>query len=227
MKIRFKCDHRKEMIFMDSQAREAREMTKQLPFKKRLVNFWFYNKWVVVGVIFVILTIAMTIYEITNVQSYDSVVAVYTGDAVPEDTAGKIQAELSEYCNDVNQDGDISVSVTPMSGSHSRLSEEAVAVETRLMGELNAGTNDIYIVDKEYYDFLMDNDYGDCFSNVYPLNENGALMEKMGLSGEYYLLVRDLYPADDGKADKRAAHNNAVAIYEHLAGIAHDDPVAE
>lgn len=212
---------------MDSQAREAREMTKQLPFKKRLINFWFYNKWIVAGVILVILTIALTIYEVTNVQSYDSLVAVYSGDAVPEDVAGKIQAELTEYCNDVNQDGNISVSVTPMSGSRDDGSEEAVAVETRLMSELNSGTNDIYIVDKEYYDFLMDNDYAECFSQVYPLNENGALMEKMGLSGEYYLLVRDLYPAHEGKADKRAAHNNAVAIYEHLAGIAHDDSAAE
>ncbi len=205
---------------MDNQAREAKEMTKQLPFKKRLINFWFYRKWVVIAIIFVILTIALTIYEITNVPAYDALVAVYTGDAMPEETAAKLQAELQEFSNDINEDGQISVSVTPMSGSRDDGSEEAVAVETRLMSELNSGSNDLYIVDREYYDFLMDNDYGECFSHVYPLNENGPLMERLGLSGEYYLLVRDLYPAHEGKADKRAAHNNAVAIYENIAGIA-------
>ncbi len=205
---------------MDNQAREAKEMTKQLPFKKRLINFWFYKKWVVIAIIFVILTIALTIYEITNVPAYDALVAVYTGDAMPEETAAKLRAELQEFSNDINEDGQISVSVTPMSGSRDDGSEEAVAVETRLMSELNSGSNDLYIVDREYYDFLMDNDYGECFSHVYPLNENGPLMERLGLSGEYYLLVRDLYPAHEGKADKRAAHNNAVAIYENIAGIA-------
>ena len=205
---------------MDNQAREAKEMTKQLPFKKRLINFWFYRKWVVIAIIFVILTIALTIYEITNVPAYDALVAVYTGDAVTEETAAKLQAELQQFSNDINEDGQISVSVTPMSGSRDDGSEEAVAVETRLMSELNSGSNDLYIVDREYYDFLMDNDYGECFSHVYPLNENGPLMERLGLSGEYYLLVRDLYPAHEGKADKRAAHNNAVAIYENIAGIA-------
>lgn len=205
---------------MDNQAREAKEMTKQLPFKKRLINFWFYRKWVVIAIIFVILTIALTIYEITNVPAYDALVAVYTGDAMPEETAAKLQAEFQEFSNDINEDGQISVSVTPMSGSRDKGSEEAVAVETRLMSELNSGSNDLYIVDREYYDFLMDNDYGECFSHVYPLNENGPLMERLGLSGEYYLLVRDLYPAHEGNADKRAAHNNAVAIYENIAGIA-------
>ena len=205
---------------MDNQAREAKEMTKQLPFKKKLINFWFYRKWVVIAIIFVILTIALTIYEITNVPAYDVLVAVYTGDAMPEETAAKLQAELQEFSNDINEDGQISVSVTPMSGSRDDGSEEAVAVETRLMSELNSGSNDLYIVDREYYDFLMDNDYGECFSHVYPLNENGPLMERLGLTGEYYLLVRDLYPAHEGKADKRAAHNNAVAIYENIAGIA-------
>ena len=205
---------------MDNQAREAKEMTKQLPFKKRLINFWFYRKWVVIAIIFVILTIALTIYEITNVPAYDALVAVYTGDAVTEETAAKLQAELQEFSNDVNEDGQVSVSITPMSGSRDDGSEEAVAVETRLMSELNSGSNDLYIVDREYYDFLMDNDYGECFSHVYPLNENGPLMERLGLSGEYYLLVRDLYPAHEGNADKRAAHNNAVAIYENIAGIA-------
>lgn len=205
---------------MDNQAREAKEMTKQLPFKKKLINFWFYRKWVVIAIIFVILTIALTIYEITNVPAYDALVAVYTGDAMPEETAAKLQAELQEFSNDINEDGQISVSVTPMSGSRDDGSEEAVAVETRLMSELNSGSNDLYIVDREYYDFLMDNDYGECFSHVYPLNENGPLMERLGLTGEYYLLVRDLYPAHEGKADKRAAHNNAVAIYENIAGIA-------
>lgn len=212
---------------MDSQAQEAKKMTKELPFKERLVNFWFYRKWFVVAALLIVFTIVLTVYEITNVEPYDVLVAVYTGDAVTEDVAGNIRNEITEYCNDVNQDGVKSVSVTPMSGSREDGSEEAVAVETRLMSELNSGSNDLYIVDKEYYNFLMKDDYAECFSHIYPMGENAPLMERLGLSGEYYLMVRDLYPADDGKADKRAAHNNAITIYEHMAGIARDDPVGE
>lgn len=204
---------------MDNQAREAREMTKQLPFKERMINFWFYNKWIVLGVVAAIFVIVFTIYEINNTPSYDALVAVYTSSAMPDETVSKLNAALSEYCNDVNEDGQVSVSITPMSGNRQDGSEESVAVETRIMSELNSGDNDIYIVDQDYYDFLTGDVYGECFSQTYRFDPSSPLMQDLGYEGNLYLLVRDFYPSHEGKADKRAAYNNAVAIYQGIAGI--------
>ena len=203
---------------MDNQTREARKMTKELPFKERFINFWFYNKWIVLGIVFAIAVVVFTVYEVNNIQDYDALVAVYTGDAMTEETAWKLETALTPYCNDVNEDGLVTLSVTPISGSRKNGSEEAVAVETRIMSELNSGSNDIYIVDQEYLDFLMDDVYAECFSVVYPLNENEAFMQELGVSGELYLLVRDFYDSHQGNADKRAAYNNAIAIYQGISG---------
>ena len=204
---------------MDRQAKEAKEMTKNLPFAERLVNFWYYRKWVVVGVVAAVLVILLTIYEITNTPQYDLLAGMYLENAVADETVDTVTQELVQYSNDVNEDGDITVSVTPMTASRQYDNEDAVAVQTRIMGELNSGDTMLYIADQAYYDFLMESEYYECFSHVYDLSGNADFTEKVGYNGNLYLLVKDLYPSEEGDANKRAAHNNAVAIYMGIAGI--------
>ncbi len=207
---------------MDRQAREAKQMTKELPLKERLINFWYYKKWWVISAVAIILVLIITVYEISTTPQYDALVGIYTEGLASDEIVTNIENAFAEYSNDVNEDGSINVSATSAAASRQYASEDATAVETKIMSELNSGTNDIYVVDKAYYDFLMGDIYAECFCVEYDLSSNPEFMEKIGYSGELYLLVRDLYPSDEGDINKRASYNNAMAIYYGIAGIEAD-----
>lgn len=207
---------------MDRQAREAKKMTKELPFKERLINFWYYKKWWVISAVAIVLVLIMTVYEISTTPQYDALVGIYTESLASEEVVSNIENAFAEYSNDINEDGSVTVSATSVAASRQYANEEATAAETKIMSELNSGTNDIYVVDKAYYDFLMGGVYAECFGEEYDLSLNPEFMEKIGYSGELYLLVRDLYPSDEGDINKRASYNNAIAIYYGVAGIEAD-----
>ena len=59
----------------------------------------------------------------------------------------------------------------------------------------------------------------DCFDYELDLNTNPVIMEKIGYSGDLYLLVKSLYERESGDFKKRASHNNAVTIYEALSNF--------
>ena len=69
---------------------------------------------------------------------------------------------MLDFANDVNDDGVVTISLTPMIASREEESDEFVAVQTRLMSELDSGDNMIFIVDKPYRDYLMSGNNADC-----------------------------------------------------------------
>ena len=51
---------------MDRDAREAKAMTKELPVKDRMANFWYYKKWWIIGIAAALIVVAITVFEIVN-----------------------------------------------------------------------------------------------------------------------------------------------------------------
>lgn len=203
---------------MDRQAMEAKEMTKNLPFKERFINFWYYRKWLVIGIVAAVLIVALTIYEIFNVPQYDLYAGMYLEHAISDEGIDALITDMTQYSNDVNGDDRVTISMTPMIANTESETEELAAVQTRLMSELNSGDNMMFIVDQGYYDFLMNGDYRESFKYEFALSSVPELAEKVGYSGELYVLVKDLYPSEENNADKRLQHNNAIAIFSGISG---------
>ena len=204
---------------MDRDAREAKAMTKELPVKDRMANFWYYKKWWIIGIAVALIVVAITVFEIVNTPQYDLYVGYYSETAVSDETVNRIKETMLDFANDVNDDGVVTISLTPMIASREEESDEFVAVQTRLMSELDSGDNMIFIVDKPYRDYLMSGNNADCFDYELDLNTNPVIMEKIGYSGDLYLLVKSLYERESGDFKKRASHNNAVTIYEAFSNF--------
>ena len=147
---------------MDRDAREAKAMTKELPVKDRMANFWYYKKWWIIGIAAALIVVAITVFEIVNTPQYDLYVGYYSETAVSDETVNRIKETMLDFANDVNDDGVVTISLTPMIASREEESDEFVAVQTRLMSELDSGDNMIFIVDKPYRDYLMSGNNADC-----------------------------------------------------------------
>ena len=127
-----------------------------------MANFWYYKKWWIIGIAAALIVVAITVFEIVNTPQYDLYVGYYSETAVSDETVNRIKETMLDFANDVNDDGVVTISLTPMIASREEESDEFVAVQTRLMSELDSGDNMIFIVDKPYRDYLMSGNNADC-----------------------------------------------------------------
>lgn len=83
----------------------AGELTESSPVLRKLDNFWYHYKWVVIIALFFAVILIIGVVQICNRESYDIQVAVavpYTMDAEEKDD---FTALLTRYCKDYNGDG--------------------------------------------------------------------------------------------------------------------------
>ncbi len=204
---------------MDKDAQVAKEMTKNLPFKKRIVNFWYYKKWWVIAAVAAVVVIAITVYEIVSMPQYDLIVGYYSESGISDESVEKLKNTIAQYAQDINNDGRVTISITPMEASLDSETDELVAVETRLMSELTAGDNMLYICDKAYRDYLMSGDNAECFEAEFNMADRPELKQEIGyIDNTLYVLLKELYEREEDDADKRMAHNNAKTIFEGICG---------
>lgn len=204
---------------MDRDAQEAKKMTKDLPFKKKLANFWYYKKWWVITIAAAIVVMAITIYEIATMPQYDLTVGYYSELGISETNLEKLKDVIAQYTQDVNEDGRITISITPMQAGFEDGTDEAAVAETRLMSELTAGDTMLFICDKAYRDYLMSGNNAECFKDEFDMSENPELKQILNYEEDtLYVLLKDLYERDEDDADKRIEHNNAAIVLEGLRG---------
>ncbi len=204
---------------MDRDAKEAKEMTKSLPFKERLENFWYYKKWWVIAAVAAVVVIAITVYEIATMPQYDLVVGYYSENGISEESLAKLKNTLAQYSQDINNDGQVTISITPMEARFDIDSEELAAVETRLVSELMNGDNMLYICDQAYRDYLMSGNNAECFEEEFDMADRPHLKQEIGyVDDTLYVLRKELYEREEDNADKRMAHNNAATVFEGIRG---------
>ncbi len=210
-------DYLCEVAHMDKDAREAKKMTKELPFKERLSNFWYYKKWWVISAVAAVIVIAITIYEITAMPSYDLVVGYYSESGISEESVDKLKSELAQYATDINDDGRIIISLTPIQAVIDMGGDDYVAAETRLMSELESSDTMLFICDRAYRDMLMSGDNAECFEEEFNMADRPELKEIIGYPDDtLYVLRRTLYPREENDSNKRLEHNNAATVFEGI-----------
>ncbi len=205
---------------MDKQAREAREAYKQLPFKKRLENFWYYYRWALLGGIFVIVVLCFTISECAKRIPEDLTVSYYSESAISQETVSRMQTLFGASVEDLDGDMQRYVSVSPISGKIDEMSEQAMAVQQKFQVELAAGAAGAFVFDQGYYDRMM-NFYPEIIEKSVDMTQNAELKELLKLGDEpLYYIVRTLYANEQEKEKNIQLHDNACKVYDVITGAA-------
>lgn len=203
---------------MDKQAREAREAYKQLPFKKRLENFWYYYRWALIGGIFLIVVLCFTISECAKRIPEDLTISYYSESVISQEVVSRMQTIFGASVEDLDGDMQRYVSLSPISGKMDEMSEQAMAVQQKFQVELAAGTATAFVFDQGYYERMM-NLYPETVEKSIDMTQNAELKELLQLGDEpVYYVVRALYANEQGKEKNEQLHENALRVYDVIDG---------
>lgn len=133
-------------------------MTKE-QLHKKLENYWFYYKIHTIVAILVIAVMAVFISECANRVIPDMTVMVVSKSLVlSEDQTTKIQDMLSQYTDDVNNDGKNVAVLEVLTINEDTDMQMAAALRQKLMAEFATSNNTIFITDDEFFNYLNGED---------------------------------------------------------------------
>lgn len=128
----------------------------KMPFKKKLENFWYYYKIHTIVAVFVIISLAILITQCASRVDADmTVIIASTTVNFTDEQETALEQKLSQYTDDINNDGKKVVEVQKFyisdSPSDSQLN---AALEQKFATVLASSDATIYILDDGYYSQL-------------------------------------------------------------------------
>jgi len=125
--------------------------------------FWMYYKWHTIATVFVVLLIAITIYQNITAPKYDLTLTYAGPIAFAEKTSQKIEEGLSPLCKDVDENGETSVAFSPLHISMDLADAEyTMAMNTKLQLAFAEDETYLFILDKENAQRYQGEDADDC-----------------------------------------------------------------
>ncbi len=200
---------------MDAQKREAKELAKHLPLKKKIEHIWLYYKWWIIGAVIVAMLIAHTIYTVVTRLSYDMEMALYTQEYVSETKIAALEEYFSAFVPDVDGDGEKTVAVHAISVGLIGEEEGYAAVRTKISMELLTGAYPVFLVDDEFYEFLQLEGYQGAIESFREMNVLPEVCEILGIPDGKNLYWGTAIPYND---DANATHDMAVEVEKQLFG---------
>jgi hypothetical protein len=136
------------------------QMTRE-QFEKKWVNYWFYYKIHTIVAVLVVIVLAVLIKQCADRVDPDmTIVLVSNNTALSETQTQKLEAKLSKYTADINNDGHKSVQVTVLYMNKSQDGQMLQALQQKLMIEMAATDDAIYLTDDTYYKTLVKSSKG-------------------------------------------------------------------
>lgn len=206
---------------MDKQAREAKEMTKQLKGKEKWRNFWYYYRYHVIVGIFAFLIITYSLVECVNKPHYDLNISCYTSTMINDSNLTPITNELSKHIVDITKNDIAETDIIVNMASLEQTTEQTQAVLMKFSAELAAGESFGFLVDEEFYNMLTTN-YSECVAGVIPVNNIPLFKDTLNLADgqNFYWITKALYETEKDKPEKIAAFENAMKVQNYLQGLA-------
>lgn len=206
---------------MDKQAKEAKEQMKQLSFKEKWVNFWYYYKLHVVAALVVAFLVGFTVVECVNRIDYDLEISYYSASPISGEATDKLTELIKENVDDINANGQTDVFIASCFADPESLDEQTQATLMKLSAEIAAGETMLYLVDEVYYERLSLDAYDGAFEEFAEISTSQAVRDIFDLKdGEkLYMGIRAVYKKDkESKKDreKAAVHQNAKKALEYL-----------
>lgn len=90
---------------------EKKSYYKPQTMAQKADNFWYHNKWIVLGFAAVIIVLAVMITQCVNKKEYDLQIVYFSYTATLDTQTDKMADYFSEYVTDINGDGSADVQV--------------------------------------------------------------------------------------------------------------------
>ena len=202
---------------MDEQTKRGKELKKQLSPKEKRANFWYYYKIHVFVVIFAVVVIALTVYEIVTKVEDDLTVTYFSNTSISNERVTKLTDFITQFTKDIDGDAESMVSISPISGSLSDGGEQSVAAQTKYAAEIGSGHSMGFIVDRAYFD-AINKAYPDIIQEYCLITDNEAVAELLGIGAdeELYWITKALYNSELNKEKRIAMNENAHRVYQAL-----------
>lgn len=201
---------------MDKQAREAKEMVKNMTIKEKFSHFWSYYKIHTIVTLVILGLIGVTIYQIASKKEYDLEIQFYGTRMVSEEQAAALEDYLKDYVDDIDGDGEKTVKLI-RTGSLSEMGAAGYG-NMKFTAELAAGQYTIYILNEELYDSFSKND-NEMFSQSFDIRENSKCVELLGMTETdeptYWCIVKlpeSIQDKPESKLKMQNAENATNAI---------------
>lgn len=197
--------------------------------------FWDYYKWFVISGVIVILLVLITISQCSSAPKYDMKVTYAGSRPYSDEDVQKTENIISEFAGDTNEDGEISVGLTPLVFSNSvENSEYNYALVTKLTLTFSDHYSFLFLMDKEQAEAqLAKEDYDGLFNSldeyapsdadvikgedgkIYAVSlKNSKLMTDNNIKcDDLYILVRLNYKEDEHNI---AVHEQSLKAAEAL-----------
>ena len=140
------------------------ELTPQSEFGKKLDNFWYYNKWKVIGAIFVLAILAICLFQCMTRETYDLSIVYGGAMSASDERSQAMRAALSDVEPDGIGDKGIGLTVLEIYGEdyakeHQNSFNSVVNNNnyTNLCQLITAGEYSILILDRWIYEDIKGN----------------------------------------------------------------------
>lgn len=206
---------------MDKQAKEAKQMAKNLPLKEKIGYIWLYYKWWIISVIALVLVIGGTVHEMVTRPKYDLEIAYYTEKSVPEETIVKLEEYFAQFVEDFDGDGNKAVRIYLTSMALGGENPEAqMALQMKFTAELSAGTYPVILSDEYFNEVLLQESYVGVGDKERAFTEVEALAEISGAEegNNVYWRTRALYENEKKKEERVIQYQNSSKTEKAIFG---------
>lgn len=144
----------KKMQSGEITAQEHKKITADT-LEEKASNFWYYYRWWVVGIAFLIIVLAICVKQCVSRVNYDLSITIFTSSPVGDDDAKEVAAYFEALCDDVNGDGEVHVQIFNCSfvngGNRQVLLANNSKVQAIIATENNAM---LFITDDDTFEYL-------------------------------------------------------------------------
>lgn len=139
--------------------KKKEESEKPVTPKEKWDNFWYHYRWTVLAVGFFVVAVSFLTIQALTREKYDTTLMLGNYTYFSQEQLDSITDSFSKYIKDVDGDGKKSVSIFQAKYIAEGSDEEATGVESsmhaRIITEIASGQNNIFIMEKELLEPLI------------------------------------------------------------------------
>lgn len=126
--------------------------------KQKRQNWWYYNKFILLGVVLVALLVGSIIYSVASQVKPDYTIALMTSYTMPESGLQQLRDCITPYADDRNGDGRVQVSVVNYVISANETDYQMLeASMVKFTADASTNTSMIYLHDETSFQLLENN----------------------------------------------------------------------
>lgn len=160
---------------------------KPTTFKKKWENYWYHYRVLTFVLVIGTAIVAWFIHDMVTTEKYDlNLMIICAGPYEEEYTS--LQETLTPYMKDYDEDGNVDIYIENIQLNREQIDQQdpqiVMAMTTKYTVSFTSGSNFIYLLDQQYYDFLIE-------SGI-ELTDVSQLSDAVGVQGDRYALTDDV-----------------------------------